>query len=125
MADPFRLSTRSASFRAAFRGLGLMLTTEPNARIHALATIIVLSLGFLLDIDRTEWLIVILTVALVWSLEAINTALEAICDVVSPEQNPKVGRAKDVAAGAVLIAAVAAVLVAILVFGPRLVLLVA
>jgi diacylglycerol kinase len=102
-----------------------MLTTEPNARIHALATIIVLSLGFLLDIDRTEWLIVILTVALVWSLEAINTALEAICDVVSPEQNPKVGRAKDVAAGAVLIAAVAAVLVAILIFGPRLVLLLA
>jgi diacylglycerol kinase len=97
-----------------------MLRSEPNARIHALATVVVVVAGFLLDINRIEWLIVLLTLAAVWSLEAVNTALEAVCDAVSPEDNPEIGRAKDAAAGAVLVAAIAAVLVGLLIFGPPL-----
>lgn len=124
MADSSNIAKRLASFRFAFRGIGLMLRSEPNARIHALAALVVVASGFLLDIERTEWLIVILTIALVWSLEALNTAVEAICDLTSPEQHPLVERAKDVAAGAVLISSVAAVLVAALIFGGRLLALV-
>ncbi len=96
-----------------------MLRTEANARFHALASILVVLSGVALEIGRIEWLIVTLTIAVVWSLEAINTAFEALCDVASPEHHPEVERAKDIAAGAVLIAAIAALVVAVLIFGPR------
>jgi len=102
-----------------------MLRTEVHARIHALASIIAVSAGFALDIDRIEWLILTLTIAAVWSLEAVNTAFESICDVASPEHHPQVARAKDIAAGAVLIAAIAAIAVAMLIFGRRILALVA
>ena len=125
MADPLQIKTRPASFRYAFRGLRLMLQTEPNARIHAVATIFALVAGILLGIDRFEWLLVLLTTAAVWSLEAVNTAFEALCDVASPEHHPQVERAKDIAAGAVLIAAITAVVVAVLIFGRRLLALLA
>ncbi len=119
MADPVRLAERLRSFRFAFRGIGRMLRTEANARFHALASILVVLSGVALEIGRIEWLIVTLTIAVVWSLEAINTAFEALCDVASPEHHPEVERAKDIAAGAVLIAAIAALVVAVLIFGPR------
>ncbi len=114
---------RLETFRFAFRGIASMLRTEPNARIHALVTIVVVVAGAALGIDRIEWLCLTLTIAAVWSMEAVNTAFEALCDVVSPDHHPGVERAKDVAAAAVLIAASAAVLVGLLVFGRRLLLL--
>ena len=112
-------NSRLESFRYAFRGITLMLKTETNARIHAGATLVVVLVGFAFDITRTEWLALTLTISAVWSLEALNTAFEAICDVASSEYHPQVERAKDVAAGAVLIAALAAVVVGMLVFAPR------
>lgn len=120
MTERPRPTARRETFRFALRGIALMLRTEPNARFHALATLGVIAAGVATGIDRIEWLCLTLTIAAVWSLEAVNTALEALCDVASPEFHPQVERAKDVAAGAVLIAAVAAVVVALLVFGTRL-----
>ena len=108
-----------STFRFAFRGIATMLQTEPNAQIHALATLLVVIAGVTLGIDRIEWLCLILTISAVWSLEAVNTAFEALCDVASPDHHPKVERAKDVAAGAVLIAAMAAIGVGVLIFGRR------
>ena len=96
-----------------------MLQVEYNARVHALATVIAVSAGFFLGIERIEWVALVLTIAAVWSLEAVNTAIEALCDLVSPEQHPLVEKAKDVAAGAVLVAAIAALIVAGLIFIPR------
>lgn len=125
MADPLRPRKLFQSFRHAFRGIGEMLRTETNARIHALASILAVSAGFALSIDRIEWLALTLTLAAVWSLEAVNTAFEALCDVASPDHHPQVERAKDVAAGAVLIAAIAALVVAGLIFGRKILALVA
>ena len=113
------------NFRYAFRGIATMLRTERNARIHAVATLLVIGLGLGLGVDRTEWIALTLAVAFVWAAEGFNTAFEALCDTVSPEFHPKVERAKDVAAGAVLLAAMGAFVVALLVFGRRFILLLA
>jgi diacylglycerol kinase (ATP) len=110
---------RLRSFRYAARGIGAMLASEPNARIHALATGLVVAAGIGFGIDRTEWLAVVLAIGAVWAAEGVNTAFEALCDVASPDRHPSVERAKDVAAGAVLVAALAALAVAALIFGPR------
>jgi diacylglycerol kinase (ATP) len=125
MANPLGFAKRLRSFRAAFHGIGEMLRTEVNARIHLLASILAISAGFALEISRTDWLILTLTIAAVWSLEAINTAFEALCDVASPQHDPRVARAKDIAAAAVLIAAIAAIVVAVLLFGRRILALIA
>ena len=115
-----RLIPSARTFGHAFRGIGSMLRTEANARFHLASAIIVIAGGLALDLPRIEWMILVLTMAAVLSLEAVNTAIEAICDAVSPDHNEEIGRAKDVAAGAVLIAAIAAVVIAVLVFGHRL-----
>ena len=114
------LGARIRSFGHAFRGLGEMLRGEVHARVHALATCVVVVVGLVLRVSREEWLALVLAIALVWVAEAVNTALEALCDVVAPAPHPGIRRAKDVAAGAVLIAAFGATGVAGIVFGPRL-----
>jgi diacylglycerol kinase (ATP) len=111
------------TFRYAFRGIATMLRTERNARIHAFATMLVVGFGFGLGVDRSEWIALVLAVALVWAAEGFNTAFESLCDVASPEYHPQVERAKDVAAGAVLLAAMGALAVALLIFGRRILLL--
>lgn len=120
MAGRWNLSERVDAFRHAGRGILEMLRSEPHARVHAAATVCVVAAGLGLGIDRHEWIAILLTVGAVWSLEAMNTAVEAICDLVSPEHHDLVRRAKDAAAGGVLVAAVTAMGVAGLVFGPRL-----
>ena len=76
--------------------------------------------GFWFGISRGEWCAVIAAIGLVWTAEGLNTALEAVVDLVSPDQHPLAGRAKDVAAGAVLCAAISALVIGLLIFGPRL-----
>ena len=119
MSERFSLGSRLESFRFALRGLGWMLSTQHNARIHALASICVVVAGLALGVSRTEWIALALAMGGVWMAEAMNSAIEALCDVASPDPNPLVGRAKDVAAAAVLLAALAAVCVGLLVFVPR------
>jgi diacylglycerol kinase (ATP) len=82
--------------------------------------VVVIGLGFYFNINRTEWALVALAVGTVWSAELANTAIEALTDLVSPEYHPLAGKAKDVAAGAVLLAAFAALVVGALIFAPRL-----
>lgn len=107
-------------FGWAGRGVVAHFRTQENARIHLGATIATVAAGFIFGISRGEWLAVILAIGLVMIAEAFNTAIESVVDLASPEQHPLAGRAKDVAAGAVLLAAVTAVVVGVLVFGPRL-----
>ncbi len=120
MTDESRWARRAHSFRYAFRGLLRMIQSEPNARIHLGATFVVVASGAALGLERLEWGLVTLAIAFVWSCEAINTAIEALCDLASPDVHPLVERAKDVAAGAVLVAAFAAIGIGIVVFGGRL-----
>jgi diacylglycerol kinase (ATP) len=119
-ADRFHPAARLRSVRYALRGVGVMLRTQHNAWIHAVATVGAVAAGVVLGIDRLEWLAIVLAIMAVWTAEALNTAFESLCDVASPEFHPMVERAKDVAAGAVLVAALGSVVIGLLVFGPRL-----
>lgn len=113
------LGKRLASFRHAGRGI-FLLTTEPNARIHLGATVIVVGLGLLLNISTTDWAILVLCIGLVIAAEGINTALERIVDLASPDWHPLARDAKDLAAGAVLVTAIAAAIMGVLIFAPYL-----
>ena len=119
--ERFTARARIASVRYALRGVWVMLATQHNAWIHAIATAGAVGLGFALRLSRIEWLAVVLAIIAVWTAEALNTAFESLCNVASPEIHPLVERAKDIAAGAVLISALGALAVALLVFWPRLV----
>jgi len=110
---------RAASFRFAFQGLADLFRTQPNARIHLAVTLAVLAAGAGLGLSPLEWVAVALCVALVLGLEAVNTALEYLTDLVSPEYHPLAGKAKDAAAAAVLLAAAGAVAVGAIVFLPK------
>ena len=111
---------RVASFGHAGRGVWSALRSEIHLRFHAAATVVVLGLGFYYRLGRLEWALVALAVAGVWTAELLNTAIEALTDLASPDLHPLAGKAKDVAAGAVLLAAAGAVVVGALVFGPHL-----
>lgn len=113
------LAGRLESFRNAGRGIKRLLG-ERNARIHALATVLVIALAAWVRPSSVECALLTLAVALVWAAEAFNTSLERLADAAHPAQHPLVGAAKDVAAGAVLLAAIGAVVVAGFVFGPYL-----
>jgi diacylglycerol kinase len=108
------------SFGYAFEGLATILRTQPNFWIHLLAACAALALGAIVHLTPPEMALIVLTSALVLIVESVNTALETLCDLVSPGYHPLIKRAKDVSAAGVLIAATAAVVVALLLFGPRL-----
>ncbi len=107
-------------FRYALQGLADMFRTQPNARFHLAATVAVVAAGFWFEISRQEWMALVLCIALVLAMEAVNTALEYLTDLVSPEYHQLAGKAKDAAAGAVLVAAMAAAVVGGVVFLPKL-----
>jgi diacylglycerol kinase (ATP) len=113
-------TSRGRSFRHAFHGLGYVVRTQRNAWIHALASILVLGVALWLKLSFRDWAVLFLTIAMVWTAEFINTALEAVVDLASPEQHPLAKVGKDVGAAAVLIAAVASVLIGLLILGPPL-----
>jgi diacylglycerol kinase len=97
-----------------------MLRTQRNAWIHAVISTLVFALGLWLRLGRIEWAIILLTIAVVWMAEFINTALEAVVDLASPDLHPLAKVGKDVAAAAVLVGAITAVLVGLLILGPPL-----
>ena len=109
-----------ASFGHAGRGVWHALRAEVHLRIHAGATVLVAGLGFSCGLGRLEWALVALAVAGVWTAELLNTAIEVLTDLASPDFHPLAGKAKDIAAGAVLLAAAGAAVVGALVFGPHL-----
>ena len=119
-APPDSRGRLARSFGHAFRGIGILLRTQANARIHAAATVLVVAAGFWFGLSPGEWCAVVAAIGLVWAAEGANTAVETVVDLVSPERHPLAGQAKDVAAGAVLCAAITALVLGSLIFGPRL-----
>jgi len=116
----FSISARLQSVLHASHGISNLLQSEHNARIHVGATLLVVLAGWVFGIDRGEWIAVVLAMTLVWMAEAFNTAIETLGDVVCPEEDSRIKKAKDVAAGSVLISAIGALAVGCLVFVPRL-----
>ncbi|MCB1741684.1 MAG: diacylglycerol kinase family protein [Gammaproteobacteria bacterium] len=117
---PFRLRARLGSLGHALAGVALVLRTQHNAWVHAAASVLVVIAGAFSGIDVNQWCWLVVAIALVFVCETLNTAIELLCDVASPEFHPLVKMAKDAAAGAVLIAALCATIIGALVLGPRL-----
>lgn len=114
----FSVAARLKSFAFAFEGFAYMMRTQHNAWVHLAATVLVAALGFLLHVGAYAWRWLIVALALVWVAEAINTAFEHLCDVVSPDFHHSVKRAKDIAAAAVLVCVIASTLLGAITFAP-------
>ena len=112
------LEKRIKSFGYAFKGIASLIKKEHNAWIHCLAIVVVTLTGLYFCITKTEWCIVVLCFGLVLAAEGFNTAIERLVDLVSPDYHPIAGDVKDVAAGAVLICAIASAIVGMIVFIP-------
>ncbi|MCB0503508.1 MAG: diacylglycerol kinase family protein [Bacteroidetes bacterium] len=120
LTSSFTISGRLQSLRHALRGLIILFSEEINARIHLLLGLIAVFLGVLCHINSTEWLLISFSIGWVIFAETVNTAIENLADIVCPDYNYKIGRVKDLAAAAVLIAAITAALVGGFVFIPHL-----
>ena len=123
MDKSFHLMKRIRSFQYAGAGIWIMLQTQHNAWIHAVATAGVCGAGWCVGLSAAEWCWIVLAIMAVWTAEAFNTALEFLADAVLPEFHPLIKKAKDVAAGAVLITALGAAIIGVLVFYPHIALL--
>ena len=104
----------------ALRGLAFLIKTQRNARLHLVTTVLVITVGLCLQIESSEWALILLATALVWCAEAFNTAVERLADRVTMERDPLIKQSKDVAAGAVVCACVGAASVGIIILGPAL-----
>ena len=125
MTKPFSIFDRIRSFADAIRGIRLVVVSQHNAWIHLVASVLVLAAAVLLEIDLQGWLWIVAAIVSVWVAEAVNTAIEVLADVVSPGMHPEIRKAKDIAAGAVLLTAVGAVVIGVLILGPPLLKLIA
>lgn len=114
------IKSRIRSFRCAFSGWFHVVKTQKNAWIHALSTTCVILVSFWLKISLNSWALILLAIALVWIAEFLNTALEVVVDLASPDLHPLAKVGKDVGAAAVLIAASVSVIIGILILGPPL-----
>ncbi len=112
---------RRKAFGYAITGLLRFFGEEDHARLHASAAIMTIALGFWLEISTLEWIAVTLCIGMVLTAEAFNSAIEHLVDLVSPDHHQLAGRVKDLAAGAVLLAAVAAFVIGIIIFIPKIV----
>ena len=114
------VSREAESFTCAFRGIAALLRSEVHARIHLLATVVVIVLGWWFEITAGQWIAAVLAIGLVWVAEALNTAIEYVADLAHPDEHPEVKKLKDLAAAAVLFASLVALTVGLIVFWPRL-----
>ena len=115
------LQKRIRSFGFAFKGIATLFRTQANAQIHAVAVVVITSLGFYLRLSSMEWCLIIACIAMVLMAEAINTAIEFVVDLVSPDYHPLAGKAKDVAAGAVLLSVIFCGIVWSIIYVPRII----
>lgn len=120
MPEPFGLSGFPRRLGCALHGLGALVASSANARIHLAATLLAVGLGLWLRLAVAEWLWIAAAVGMVWTAEGFNSALETLADRVNADYDAPIGRAKDLAAGAVLVAAMVAAAIGLLVFVPRL-----
>lgn len=109
------------SFAFAFDGLGEVFSREPNFKIHIIIATAALILAWILKLSGVEWLILLFTIASVLILELINTAIEELVDIISPETNEKAKVIKDVSAASVLIAAVVSIIIGLVLFLPKII----
>jgi len=117
--DRFSLKNRFGSFKFAFNGLCSLLKNEHNSRIHLLAAIIAIAMGIVLKINYIEWSLLIIVIGFVFLSELLNSSLESLADVIEPEWNEQIRKAKDYTAAAVLISAIISVIVGGLIFIPK------
>jgi diacylglycerol kinase len=122
MSNPkfFTFQSRIKSVGFAIQGIFTFFKTQANAWIQLIAAIMVIVLGFKFNINKTEWLAIVLAIALVLVTEMLNTAIEFLTDLASPSVHPLAKKVKDIGAGAVLIAAITSIVIAVLVFLPKL-----
>lgn len=116
----FSLKSRLGSFKFAFDGLLFLLKNEHNSRIHLLAAIAVIILGIIVKLNQIEWAILTIVIGLVFLAELLNSSIEALADLINPEWNELIKRAKDYSAAAVLISAIMAIIAGGLIFIPKL-----
>lgn len=121
--EAFSPQKRVKSFGYAFRGIYFMLRSQHNFWIQITLGTLAVVMGIAFEISRGEWMILALTIGMVLSAETFNSAIESLTDMVQPEQDPRAGWVKDLAAGAVLITALAAVAVGLFIFLPRILML--
>jgi len=114
------ITSRIAAFGHAFRGWWHVLRTQHNAWIHSVVATIVVAMGLWLGLKPLDWAVIVLTIAMVFTAEFINTAIEAVVDLASPVHHPLAKVGKDVVAGAVLVAALAGIVIGLLILGPPL-----
>jgi diacylglycerol kinase (ATP) len=119
MTRPFEFAARIKSVGHALHGIAYVLRSQHNAWIHAAATIVVAVAGFYFHLTSVEWCCIVIAASSVWTAEALNTALELLADAAFEELHPLIGHAKDVAAGAVLVTAIAAIIVGAIIFWPH------
>ncbi len=117
--EKFSVRKRLLSFGHAFNGLKVMLKEEHNARIHCVAAALAIFLGWGLDISPMEWVVLVMVIGAVFAAELFNSALENLADHLSPERSEQIKRVKDLAAAAVLVCAFSSVVIAILIFLPK------
>ena len=109
------------SFEYAWHGIVYTVTTQPNFRRHIVVALLAILAGWYYHLSLIEWCLVLLSIGTVWTAELMNTAIEHLTDIVSPDYNELIGKVKDIAAGAVLFAAIAAGIVGLIVFLPHIV----
>jgi diacylglycerol kinase len=115
----FSFSQRLRSFRFAFSGLKVLLENEHNFRIHLFILVLVIAAGIIFQISAADWIAITVVSALVLTAECFNSAIEYLCDIVSPGLHPLVGKIKDITAAAVLISAIAAAITGLIIFIPE------
>jgi diacylglycerol kinase len=115
----FSLKSRLESFRFALNGLLLLLKNEHNSRIHILAAIIAIVMGIIMKLDHYEWSLLVIVIGAVFLTELLNSSIESLADLIDPEFNELIMRAKDYSAAAVLISAIVAIVVGGLIFIPK------
>ena len=123
LKSKFTVKNRLASFRYAIKGIYHLFRYEHNAWIQAIAAFIIITLGFILHFSKTEWALIIICIGLVLMAEILNTAMELLVDLVSPEYNELAGKIKDLSAGAVLISSIVSLIVGLIVIIPKLLIL--
>jgi len=114
------INSRISAFRYAFAGWWHVIRTQRNAWIHAVISLLVIAVSFFLQLSVHDWAVILIAIAMVWIAEFLNTALEAVVDLASPEHHELAKIGKDVGAAAVLIAAVTSIIIGLLILGPPL-----
>jgi len=121
MRTKFSLIRRIHSFKYAFNGLKIFFREEHNALIHLVAAIAAVILGVVLDISTNEWMLLVITIGFVIGIEILNTSIENICDFISPENDIRIKKIKDLSAAAVLTSSIAAFVIGLLLFIPKII----